>query len=37
MNKNFQCKIVTIFLPIFLPFVDGAQKNHLIEMIPLVE
>ena len=35
INKNFQRKIANIFLPIFLAYVLGAQKNCLDEMILL--
>ena len=35
MNKNVQRKIVNIFLPINLSICFGAQKNHLIETVPL--
>ena len=31
MNKNFQHKLVNIFLLIILAYVLGAQKNCLIE------
>ena len=31
MNKNFQCTILNIFLPIILTYVLSAQKNCLIE------
>ena len=30
-KQKFQRKIVNIFLPIFLAYVLGAQKNRLIE------
>ena len=30
INKNFQRKIVNIFLPIILSICFGAQKNRLI-------
>ena len=35
LNKNFQLKIVIIFLPINLTYVLGAQKNRLIETVLL--
>ena len=35
INQTFQHKNVNIFLPIFLAYVLGAQKNHLIEMVLL--
>ena len=35
INKNFQRKIVNIFLPIILAYALGAQKNHLIETVLL--
>ena len=35
INKNFQRKIVNIFLLINLTYVLGAQKNRLIEMVLL--
>ena len=34
MSKNFECKIIIIFLLIKL-FVWGAQKNRLIETVLL--
>ena len=34
-KKHFQHKFVNIFLPIFLAYVLGAQKNRLIEMVLL--
>ena len=35
INRNFQCKIVNIFLPINLAYVLGAQKNRLTERVLL--
>ena len=35
VNKNFERKIVNIFLPIRLTYVLGAQKNRLIETVLL--
>ena len=34
-KQKFQRKIVNIFLPKFLAYVLGAQKNHLIETVIL--
>ena len=35
ISKDFQCKIVIIFLPEVQTYVVGAQKNHLIETVLL--